>query len=711
MTSLNHESALKLLDITLKPSGAIVQSAIGDFTTEQSLQNEIAVLRTGGTMELYRITVEEDDGVDPTVSLKLVTRMETRSILRCMTVVRLSGGGKRDVLAVGSDSGCVTVIDFEGGVGTVLHNSEFGKVGCRRSTEGQYIASDPRGGRAILISAVEKRKLVYVLNRDSSGKPTIASPLEAHRSRTIVLDVVGLDNGYDNPIFGVLEMQYPDMDGLEDSGGAATVEREIAYYELDLGLNHVVRRWAKNVVVPKSNVLAALPGGGDGPGGVLVCGENFVEYLHETITTSNPNNSTQQQQQRMVCAIPRREIETTRADGGSPKPTLIQNITIHKQKKRGKFFALLQTELGDVYKLSFLLSSERDAVLSMTISYLDTLPVSKDLNVSKKGMLFASGEFGEHGLYQFERIDIEGVTATITSRQTIAASAAAADSSGKTLEDSEYEFYHDERSAIKLCLDIESQRESGDGNEENNDDGTKIPSAVFTPCNKLKNLRKVDALQSLSPAIGIMVGELAGGEVSPQIYTLCGRGPTSTLRILRHGAAVTELAVSDLPGTPGGIFTIAGQSTSDSTTPPHDKYIIVSFKDATLVLSVGTTVEEVKDGGGLVTNAPTLACSALGGEGTDGGIVQVHPGGVRHYHSGSAKQWHCPGLSRIHVASANTSQRGSSLYCFIWHLSLTNFCLSFSRPVSFSLLIDAILGYLCDVNNLVGIWYDVAVDI
>ena len=80
---------------------------------------------------------------------------------------------------------------------------------------------------------------------------------------------------------------------------------------------------------------------------------------------------------------------------------------------------------------------------------------------------------------------------------------------------------------------------------------------------------------------------------------------------------------------------------------------MVSFADATLVLRVGETVEEVGKESGLETSAPTLACTALG---NDGGMVQVHPSGVRHVQNGKAKQWHCPGLKRIECASANESQ-------------------------------------------------------
>ena len=191
-----------------------------------------------------------------------MARLETKSILRSMVTVRLSGSS-RDILVLGSDAGSVTLVDFGrddnethrsssavSAVPRILHNPIFGKTGCRRDTPGQYLASDSKG-RALMISATEKRKLVFVMNRDASGNPTIASPLEAHRARTIVIATVGLDNGYDNPMFGSLEYQYPEdseesHDSMvdDDSSVVPKLELQLAYYELDLGLNHVSRRWA-----------------------------------------------------------------------------------------------------------------------------------------------------------------------------------------------------------------------------------------------------------------------------------------------------------------------------------------------------------------------------------------------------------------------------------------------------------------------------------
>jgi len=37
---------------------------------------------------------------------------------------------------------------------------------------------------------------------------------------------------------------------------------------------------------------------------------------------------------------------------------------------------------------------------------------------------------------------------------------------------------------------------------------------------------------------------------------LCGRGPRSSLRVLRHGLEVSEMAVSELPGNPNAVWTV-----------------------------------------------------------------------------------------------------------------------------------------------------------
>lgn len=59
-----------------------------------------------------------------------------------------------------------------------------------------------------LIGAIEKQKLVYILNRDAQARLTISSPLEAHKSNTLVYHMVGVDVGFENPTFACLEIDY-----------------------------------------------------------------------------------------------------------------------------------------------------------------------------------------------------------------------------------------------------------------------------------------------------------------------------------------------------------------------------------------------------------------------------------------------------------------------------------------------------------------------
>lgn len=128
-------TAMKLLDLRLKPSGAIITSALGDFSAPSS--QEIAVLRAGGTIELYRFVTTDKDDEDSRTLLKLITRMETRSVLRSCSVVRLTGS-KRDVLTVGADGGAISVLDFEDGKGKVLHCMTFGKTGMFDATHDSF---------------------------------------------------------------------------------------------------------------------------------------------------------------------------------------------------------------------------------------------------------------------------------------------------------------------------------------------------------------------------------------------------------------------------------------------------------------------------------------------------------------------------------------------------------------------------------------------
>ncbi|KAF8817749.1 putative splicing factor 3b, subunit 3 [Cardiosporidium cionae] len=191
-----------------------------------------------------------------------------------------------------SDSARLVILDYnvEKHRFDRIHCETYGKTGVRRVVPGEYLAVDPKG-RALMIGAVERQKFVYILNRDSQANITICSPLEAHK----ILPPKGL-----------------------------------SFWEMDLGLNHVIKKATVPVDIT-AHCLIPIPGGGgiEGPSGVLVCCEFYMVYKrleHEDV----------------YCSFPRR------LEMGQDKGILIVSWAVHKMKDF--FFVLLQSEYGDLYK-------------------------------------------------------------------------------------------------------------------------------------------------------------------------------------------------------------------------------------------------------------------------------------------------------------------------------------------------------------------------
>ena len=120
-----------------------------------------------------------------------------------------------------------------------------------------------------MVGAVEKQKLVYILNRDAQARLTISSPLEAHKSNTLVYHMIGVDVGFENPVFACIEMDYEEVDQDPSGEAAARAQQLLTYYELDLGLNHVVRKYSEPLE-EHANFLITVPGGTEGPSGKLL---------------------------------------------------------------------------------------------------------------------------------------------------------------------------------------------------------------------------------------------------------------------------------------------------------------------------------------------------------------------------------------------------------------------------------------------------------
>jgi splicing factor 3B subunit 3 len=171
----------------------------------------------------------------------------------------------------------------------------------------------------------------------------------------------------------------------------------LTYYELDLGLNHVVRKWSEPTD-KRANLLVQVPGGQlasserfDGPSGVLVCCEGHIIYRHMDA-----------RQHRVP--IPRRKHPLEDPGRG----LIIVTAVMHKMKvsdlysflskfliplsAQGAFFFLLQSEDGDLYKVT--IEHEAEEVRSLKIKYFDTVPVASSLCILKSGFLFVAAEFG-----------------------------------------------------------------------------------------------------------------------------------------------------------------------------------------------------------------------------------------------------------------------------------------------------------------------------
>ena len=82
---------------------------------------------------------------------------------------------------------------------------------------------------------------------------------------------------------------------------------------------------------------------------------------------------------------------------------------------------------------------------------------------------------------------------------------------------------------------------------------------------------------------------ISANEDTPQLYSACGRGPRSTLRVLRHGLEVTEMAVSELPGNPNAVWTVKKRADGKYSIPCTRCYIrakSIFYKITRYILSV-----------------------------------------------------------------------------------------------------------------------------
>jgi len=75
------------------------------------------------------------------------------------------------------------------------------------------------------------------MNQDK--KMAISSPLSAHKNHVVTFDIVGVDVGWENPMFACLEVDYGEASSPFSPVVTGKIAKNVIFYELDLGLNHV----------------------------------------------------------------------------------------------------------------------------------------------------------------------------------------------------------------------------------------------------------------------------------------------------------------------------------------------------------------------------------------------------------------------------------------------------------------------------------------
>ncbi|KAG5361182.1 Pre-mRNA-splicing factor RSE1 [Yarrowia sp. C11] len=464
-------------------------------------QQVITLSSTGSALNLY-----SHDGDNGTITLQHTHH--THSQVREIRSFRLPGL-KKDYILCSSDAGVISILEYRNNRFFSLHKESYGRSGIRRVVPGEYLAVDPKG-RACMLASVEKSKLVYVLNRQGADI-VISSPLEAHTS-CVTYFVVGCDVAYENPVFAAIESAV----GADSSG------KQLVLYELDLGLNHVIRKAPVDVPNSTSHVTA-VPGGNDGPGGVLVFSTNAVVH-HLT----DGGGSTK-------IALPR---------ASSGYDNVIISSALHQS--RDLFFYIVQNTRGDLFKISRDSESQ-----TWTVLYFGSIGVCTSLTILKSAHMVCLSEQGDSSVMFFESLGDDDMVSNV------------------------YEV-------------------------------TPSPYLALT-----------QTLFELKPVFDSVINtaDHATPNVTPNVLTLTS-ATKNGLKTIIHALTPSIIVASPLPEPPSKLWTMGDANGAD-------KYIVLSYANATLVLEIGDSVVETS-ASGLTLDKPTLHCGSVGAS-----YIQVMSEGMR----------------------------------------------------------------------------------
>jgi len=442
-----------------------------------------------------------------------------------------------------------------------------------------------------MLASAEKNKVVYIVNRNPEGAIVISSPHEANQWASLCFGICALDTGWEHPVFAALEVDYTDAESDPSGEMYERREKQLVYYTVDLGLNHVVKSWSDTVDY-SANIIFGVPGGQDGPSGVLVCCEDKIYYKHDKAAG-------------LSIHIPRRQGPT---EDPNRKRQIVSGC-LHLARARHEFFFLLQTEDGDVFKLTMEMGEDAQGrrtsqPVRMRLKYYETFPVAKQMLLIRKGYLYIAAENGNSKLYHVNDL----------------------------ADDAEVEPWNNFASE-----------------EEVDGEGSGAVSPTYFKPRGLQFTSLAVDIAGLHPMMRTKVENLTG-EDAPQIYGIQGTGSSSVFKTIRHGLETQEIVSSPLGNIPYDNLWSLKHRSSDS----YHSYLLLSssYGDKTIVLSIGDEVETAEDTA-FLTNRATVTAQQMG----DATLVQVHARGVHSImDSGAVNEWPSPSHRTVVAASANDRQ-------------------------------------------------------
>lgn len=349
---------------TLQPPTAIRHSATGHFTSSKGDFEEIAIVKGQSFIEILQIQVGPNR-----VKLTPVSSINTFGQVRSLGTLRVPGTAL-DYLAVSSDSGALVLCKYVDTELKRVWSHVYGKSGCRRTVPGHYLNVE-KEGRCLLLSAVEQGRLVYCVERalktdeqEEQEEIKIRSPLDASKADQVTVCTAYLiTSASENPKFVAVEGEYTDTDE----------KWWLAVYEIELGLNHVVRSAQFAIQFP-CHYVVPLPSGD-----FLACQDTptsmITRYRHVGVN----------------------KIEEVERMEGVGFVCSHSNFTFDGQE----YIYLLNTQ-GTLYLVT--LSDQ------MTIQfYYDLNNSYSNICVLKGGLLFITGDYCNHQLYQILSVNHDGL--------------------------------------------------------------------------------------------------------------------------------------------------------------------------------------------------------------------------------------------------------------------------------------------------------------